>query len=215
MESTKAKRWSASLVILGSVGLLCLSFNALPPRPDPKPHEALGKVLAEHTAKLLGGGGRLVVIARDSVTFDIPAASIQLESFKKTLRQAGLTPTAISILKFDPLRPVAVPPGDFFEIIRKAAPADVIVSFLGPPTLTDEQQARLGENRPRIVAVCSGGIPHQVDLKKIFGDKLLQAAIISRKDSPRGPPKEGTTQAWFDHRYQIITAANFRDLPPP
>ena len=212
MENTKVKRWLASLVILGSLVLLFLSLYDFPPQPDPKPHRALGKALAEHTAKLLGGGGRLIVIARDSSTFDIPAANIQMESFQQTLKRAGFAAATTRLLKVDPLRPVAVPPGDFFEIIRKASETDVIVSFLGPPTLTGEQLARLGEKRPRILAVCSGGIPNQADLKKIFGERLLQTAIISRKNPPPGSPKEGTPQAWFDHFYQVITPANLGDL---
>jgi hypothetical protein len=118
-------------------------------------------------------------------------------------------------MKVDPLRIVGVPSGEFVEILRKSSESDVVASFLGPPILAEVQRARLGPKRFHVVALCSGAMPRQVSLKRIFDDQLLDVAIISRPviSSPAAP--NDTPQGWFDYLYQVITPANLADLPPP
>jgi hypothetical protein len=191
---------------------LYLIQNPRPPRLDPRPHEGLGEVLAGEAARFLTPGARLIVIARDSAPFQVPACAAQLDGFLRAIRKAGKPVTEIRRIKLDPLRLTAVPPGDFSDLLRLGRPDDVIVSFLGPPVLEPEQLARLGDRRPHLLAVCSGGAPAQVDLRRLFAQGLLTAAVVSRPDAPaRGGP--GSRSHAFAQMFMLITAANLRDLP--
>src|SRR5207249_10552895 len=139
------------------------------------------------------------------VAFKQPAADIQLNSFKKELRRGGGTIAATQLIQVDPLRPLEVPPGDFFEWIRKAPPGSVIVSFMGPPLLTEEQRSQLGVIKPKIVAFCSGNLPDYVDLRALFDRQLLHAAVVSRRNSEPPPSKAKAWTGSFDQLYMTAT----------
>jgi hypothetical protein len=211
----KATAIVAGVVMCGAVISLFFSFFNFPPAFNAKPHEAIGRTLASEAARLLGQGGRIILIARESSAFDNPATEVQLESFSRAARTAGATIAATNLMKVDPLRIVAVPPGEFLEILRKASENDVIASFLGPPNLAGAQRAKLSGKRTRVVAVCAGAMPLQVNLKRLFEEKLLDVAIISRRVVASTAPQADTPQGWFDHLFQIITTSNLGDLPPP
>ena len=212
MGNNKVTVVVASLTILGALSFLYFSQHGLPPRVDPRPHQALGQTVAEEALKLLRPGGRIILITRDTVTFRNPAVDAQMKSFHRTLHKAGTSVAVTNLVKLDPLRLVSVPPGDFFQILKKASEADVVVSFLGPPALSPEQLAKLEEKKPKVIAVCTGSVPSQVDLKRIFEDKLLQAAVISRKIVTAGAPATDNPQGWFDHLYALVTPATVSDL---
>ena len=169
--------------------------------------------MAQQALSLLGKGGQMKVIARDTAAFKQPAAEIQLHSFKKEIRRAGVAIAAMQLIQVDPLRPLEVPPGDFFESIRKAPPGSVIVSFMGPPLLSDEQRGELGAPKARIVAFCSGDLADHVDLRALFDQQLLHAAVVSRRsagDSRNSRPAES-----FDQLYMSVTASDLSALPSP
>jgi len=70
------------------------------------------------------------------------------------LAKAGVKIDSIQALEVDPLRPVAVPAGDFFQWIKNSTKGSVIVSLMGPPMLNETQLEQLGEVKPAIVAFC-------------------------------------------------------------
>lgn len=187
-------------------------FHPHPPPFDRRPHEGLGQVLADEALKLLAPGGRLIVLARDPQSSDVPASAVQLQSFLRQLRKSGQAVAALRGLKQDPLRLAGVPSGEFYDVIRKAREHDVLVSFLGPPVLERDQLAALGNKRPRVVAVCSGALPSYVNLKMLFEQHLLSAAVVSR-GLPQAGAHTGSRQAAFEHMFQLITPANLADLP--
>ena len=209
----KVKIYVAVPLLLVAAVLLFFQFSPPMPQVEARPHEAIGAVLAEEAMRLAGSGGRITLIAPDPAVFRYPGAEVQLAAFHKALRTAKVTLAATNLIKLDPLRPPRVPPGDFAEILRKLSDADVIVSLMGPPLLTAEHKKRLGEKRPRVLAVCSGDLPLQVDLKELFADNLLHTAIVSRFSPGRTPPDNGSAQDWFAHYYQVITAKNVSELP--
>jgi len=201
----------ASLVLAGAAVSLGLTFYPWPPRLDAAPHEALGQAVAQETIRLLGSGGRILLICRDTRTFLNPAADAQVRSFTQSLEQAGVRVGSTNRVKLDPLRLVGVPPGDFFQILKRASDADVVVSFLGPAVLNDEQISKLGDKPARVIAVCTGNIPAQVNLKRLFEQKLLQAAVISR-------PARATTAsgpARFDQLFTMVKPGDLSELPAP
>jgi hypothetical protein len=215
MGNKRIVNTAAVVVILGALGSLYLTLIGLPPRVDVRPHEALGEAMARETRKLLGSGGRILLIRRDTTVYPNPAADAQIRAFHRELRKAGASVAATTVIKKDPLSLLSVPSGDFYKILEKSSESDVIVSFLGPPVLTDDQVAKLAGKRPKIVAVCSGDMPRQTDLKRRFEQKLLETAILSRRDVPSALPTSDSLQAWFDHFFVVASQANLAELLPP
>jgi hypothetical protein len=83
-------------------------------------------------------------------------------------------------LEVDPLRRVLVPSGDFQGWIHQGNRGDVIVSLMGPPVLSPSERSQLGDIKPAVVAFCPGNWPEQVDFRRLFGDGLVSAAVVSR-----------------------------------
>jgi len=203
---------AAMVVILTALGSLYLSVVGLPPRFDSRSHEALGEVMARETRKLLGSGGRIHLIRRDTALYPNPAADTEIRAFQRELRKSGLAVATTTVIKKDPLSLLSVPPGDFYKILEKGSEADVIASFMGPPQLTPGQLAKLGSKRPKVVTLCTGEMPRQTDLKRWFEDKLVQAAIVSRRDVSSSSTAADAPQALFDHFFAVATEANASEL---
>ena len=216
MQTDKIKIIAASSTIVGAVALFYFSSGEKAAQVEREPQEALGQVMAEEAAKLASAGGRLTLITWDTSISRNPSAEFQMKGFHRALREAGLALAATNAVKLDPLRLVRVPPAAFLDILNKQSDNDVVVSFLGPPVLNAQQLAKLGDKKPRVIALCSGAMPRQIDLKELFGQNLLQVAIISRPSpfasaaAPSNNPRD-----WFDRFYQVITPANLSELPPP
>jgi len=213
MANKRVTNWLAGAVIMAASVWLYLFFNPRPPAIDRPLHKKVGEVLAAEAIKLLEPGARLILIARAKEPFEVPAAAAQLDAFLLTIEKSGKNVSATRLLKVDPLRVTSVRSGDFFELMRQAGSNDVIVSFLGPPLLSDEELSRLAGKRPRVLALCSGAMSLQVDLKKMFERQLLLAAVISRTNAP-ARPTANNAQAAFDQMFQVITPANVAELPP-
>jgi hypothetical protein len=213
MTKERIKQIAAGSVIAGAALAIYLELRIPTPPFQAEPHQALGQVAAEEALKLAPGQGRVVVFARDQKTFKSPAAAAQLAGFADALARAGRKIAATNLLAVDPLRIANVPPGGFLERLQRGAEGDVIVSFLGPPLLTDDQLRRLGQKRVNVVAVCSGDLPRQVDLRRLFEQKLLHAAIITRLAPLPKPVPGAAPRAWFDSLFQVILPGNLDDLP--
>ena len=203
----------AGLITLGAWASIYLSVWGLPPRLDPRPHEALGRAIAEEALKLRTPGGRILLVCRDTVRFKSPASVAQLRGFHAALKATGAKVASTNSIKIDPLRLMSVPGLDYLHILKAASDTDVVVSFLGPPVLNAAQLAQLSEQRPKVVAVCSGAMPVQVNLKRIFEEKLLHVAVISRPDISTNAPPSDTPRGWFDHLYTLVTPASLSELP--
>ena len=176
-------------------------------------HEGIGRALAQEAMKLLAPGGSLTVVTRDTTTFPQPAVDRAMASFRQELRQSGVMIAAVQAIQVDPLRPVEVPSGDFYQLLRHGAAGDVLVSFMGPPLLDEEQRAVLGAIKPQIVAFCSGGLPDYVNLRLLAEQKLLHAAVVSRplKASSSGLVISG--RATFDDLYIRAGRAELVQMP--
>src|SRR5262245_38782624 len=122
---------TASLVtIVGAGAALFFGLSGGRPRIDSAIQAEIGRSLAQEALKLVAAGGKLTVLKRDTTAFKQPATDIVFAQFEKEIRRAHGPAVAVQALSVDPLRPVQVPGGDFFELLRRGGPADVIVSFM-------------------------------------------------------------------------------------
>jgi hypothetical protein len=204
-------------ILSGAAALLTLFFSSceLPPRSERQIHASIGKALAKEALRLRGTDGPITVITRDTEAFPQPALDILLASFERALRREGATLASVQLVQADPLRPVDVPPGDFYELIRRSKPGHVIVSLLGPPLLTADQQIKLGRVQARIVALCSGTAAETVDLRKLFQAGLLHAAVVSRTISAAPSSGPSDSPRGFDALYRVVLAGDVADLRLP
>ena len=214
MKRDSSTKLAATFVaaILAAVAALFF-FVTLPAPADRKLHAQIGAALAEQASGLVRPGGKITVICRDTETFPQPAMDILLSSFKRRISRN--TTLATLPVQVDPLRPAAVPAGDFFELLRKSKPEDVVVSLLGPPVLSDEQRFVLGGIRPRIVALCAGPTASTIDLRRFFDADLLHAAVVSQSftrttsDTARIIPRD------FASLYKTYRTNDLAALPRP
>ncbi len=215
MDSGKIKTAVALLVMAGTGLFLYLSEHPRPPMPDPRVHEGIGQAMAEQAAQLAGNRGNIVLVARDVSVFPNPATDFQLRGFHRSLARAGLKVALTNRVRLDPLRVVRLPAGEFAECFGRLNEGDVVVSLLGPPSLSSAQRAQIEELRIAMVCLCPGDIPRQVDLRALFDQKLLRAAVVSRSAPGFSQPANDDPAAWFRQYYQVITPENLAELPPP
>jgi hypothetical protein len=211
MSSNTIKTVLSLLIIAGCGALAYYAVRGPGPGFDAAPHQGIGKALAEQ-ALALNAGGKIVVLARDTATFAHPATSAQLRALAETLAQKGKTIAHTNLSKLDPLRLLRFPPNDFAELLRKLNDEDVVISLLGPPELNDSQLLRIAEKRPKILALCTGTLPDQLDLKKLFEEQLLHGAIVSRSALTNGYAASAVTQQTFDGLYAVIGTNNLSEL---
>jgi hypothetical protein len=181
------------------------------PGIDARPHQAVGEMIAEHALGRLQPGGHLMVINRDASTFKNPASDYQMAAFKSAIARRHGRIDRVLLLQADPIRPIEVPPGDFLEIIKKVGPGSVIVSFMGPPILSDAQRQQLPAGKPAIIAFCPGALPDNVDLNPLFEQGLVQEVVVSRRQ-PQTTAHGGDLRTCFDAWFLAITPANLGSL---
>ncbi|HTI68412.1 MAG TPA: hypothetical protein VMF06_00475 [Candidatus Limnocylindria bacterium] len=166
--------------IAGSLLAFLLLAVDWPPSNDAAIPEAVGESMAVEAQKLGGSSGNFIVIARDTSTFKQPAADLALASFLRAIRKGGGSISGLHSVELDPLRPVQVPSGDYMELLHSAPPGSVVVSFMGPPILTEEQRGQLGALKTKVVAFCSGNIAGAGELRRLFDDGLVHSAVVAR-----------------------------------
>ena len=209
------------VVMLASFGAILRSLHDAPPaKPAALPAE-IGRTLAAEAGKLLKPGGRIVLISRDTESFPQPSFDALAAALQRSLKEAGTPPVAVRAIQLDPLRPLQVPPGDFVELLRKAGPGDVIISLLGPPFLSDEQRVALGPVKPSVLAFWPGTLAEYGNLRPLFEQRLLSAAILHR---PEGLGLAGKASAAmtsraqgnrFDDLYQVVSGTGIPPVPLP
>ena len=206
MRNRKSTDIVAILTAGAALAVIFLSSWEFGPRVDRKLHSEIGRVLAKEVLSLLRPGGQITVITRDTEAFPQPALDILLKSFQQEVLRGSDITVGTQTIQLDPLRPVEVPPGDFFELIRRSTAERIIVSLLGPPVLTQEQRGALGRVKPKIIAFCSGNMAETLDLNELFSAGLLHVALINRPPSPGAgdtPPNRSST---FERLYTVVRA---------
>ncbi len=206
----------AILAIVVSLISIFITQCERPPKVNLKPYLAVSEVLADETAKLLGPeGGPIVVIAFDTKATKMPTIEAQLDAFTAAIKKKGnITIAATEAVPMDKLAemgPEMGLPSEFFhKALEQHGSAKVIVSFLGAPSLKDDEIAKLPPNIPKIVVFSSFGM----GLKKLFDEQVIQVAIVpSTEPAQPSDTKPSTSREWFDLYYQVVTKENTDKLP--
>jgi hypothetical protein len=194
---------AGACILTAGLGVLIASCERAAPL-DRELHSAIGQALAQESVHLLGPGGRLTVITRDTEAFPQPALDLLFKSFKREAARAHAQIGDVHLIQTDPLRPIDVPPGDFYELIRRGAPGDVIVSFQGAPLLSPGQRAALGQIKPKIVAFCPGNAGETLDLRALFDTGLLHAVLAGKAPSTAASSGGAPIRSSFDQLYQVV-----------
>jgi hypothetical protein len=168
-------------------------------------HEAVGGVMAEETARVVGRPGKVVIVTAELP--EGPELKIQVASFEKHLKLLGGIGVQNKIvldvgdnLKYRPGAGLSAK--HFLKIARKNSGADAIVSFVGAPELTDSDLRQL-RSMPRVIAETHS--PEK--LVNLLDKKILVAAIVPRFEFPApGPRKPQKPRQWFDRYFQVVDA---------
>lgn len=174
-------------------------------------HQRIGEVLAEQTAALIGKKGKVVMISIENK--DWPELKTQIESFNAALKKLGTY--EVREYKMDTKDQPKYGVGSglswrrYVRTVKKNENADVFVSFVGAPKVSDEESGEL-EKKPKLIVESRS----TDNLPKLFEKQLVQIAVVSRFQFP-SPVKENprTPQEWFTKRYQIVVAAGVAALP--
>jgi hypothetical protein len=213
MRDNKFIAASAGFIFVCSGLAMALCLTGGPgPQLEPGPYRAVGRTLARQSLALLKPGGSITVITRDTATFQNPATDVLLLAFRAELDNAHAKIDSVQTLQIDPLRPAAVPSGDFAQWIKHASKGSVIVSLMGPPTLSELERTQVGEIKPAIVAFCSGPVLEQVDLRALFSQGLLHAAVVSKAAGLCKSSRSSSEREIFDSRFIEVTGANLAAL---
>ncbi len=221
MRDRRSIQLAAAAAALGTAVLAYIAVTDFPPSIDRAFHQSVGQAIAREALPHWKPGGTITVLLRDTAEFPHPEADAQFAGFQAAVTLAGRTVDAVQTLQLDPLRPIAVPPGDFFELIRKAPRGSVLVSFMGPPELTPEQRAQLPDIKPAIIAFCPGRVAERANLRDLFENGLLHAAFVDRTRPPNtatGPggtaPKDSPPHT-FEDVYRIVRPSDAASLGDP
>ena len=203
---------AGSILVIAGSSLWIYSHHFAAPKINVPLHQAVGRVMAEETAKLVDNRGKIVVIAIE--TAHDAELKVQLEEFEKTLKKfSGITVAKTYMLETENRAKYATGSGlsarRFIRIVNKNTAADALVSFVGAPEMKDEEFGQL-QARPKFIAESRS----VAKLEKLFTKQLLRVAIVSRFQFPapvEGNP--GTPRQWFDKRFQVLTAETVGALP--
>jgi hypothetical protein len=175
-------------------------------------HQAVGRALAEQTARAINNSGKVVAVAIELA--GAPELKPQLDEFELALRRfPRVRLEKCYRLETDDQPKYSFGSGlsgrRFVRLVNKNTSADAIVSFVGVPTLSPAEVTEL-KAHPKFIAESRAADK----LKPLFEQHLLEAAVVSRFQFPaprNGPPR--SAQEMFDLHFQIVTSADAGKLP--
>jgi hypothetical protein len=196
-----------SLAVGAAAVSLYLGFGGRGPKLDLSTYEVLGAVTAEETAKLVGGQGRVMVMARDTGAARNPSVEAELGAFQRALKKhAGLS-LVIEKVPVTPMLMMATgggaPPEQFLKALETYTNLGAIVLFFGFPQLAEPELEALIKSGVKTVVVSS----LRPGYMQLLERQAIQLAIVPRADAPPpGAPAARTLRERFDREYTILKA---------
>ncbi|WP_040546703.1 hypothetical protein [Pedosphaera parvula] len=208
-----------SLSALASATILSFMVAGCTPKETQAllaPSEALGKVLAEETAKAAGAKKQIILINPDA---SWGPTSLAEKAFKAALSKQGFSIASVkSVNVGDPMKSgqVGLKAADFLEALQKSPDAGAVVSFAGAPLLDKASAAGLPLQYPPVLVVATaslGDVPgignDRTLLAQMIEARLVQEAIIDGTEaaSPTGGKPDADRELFGQH-FQILRASD-------
>jgi hypothetical protein len=198
------------VVLVASLVRILVMFHTPSPKTDLHPYEALGKVCAEETTRLLSGRGEVVVIRWARSRVRMPEIEAEYASFKSALRKTGhvsirATEEMVSPLSVSPAGMAAEPltADRLVAIVRKYPGIQGIVSFIGVPALKIGDIEQWPLDAPKLVIV--GAHDPEGRLGELLRKRIAAFAILPRFDAVSNSAKKpATDRDWFDQNFRIL-----------
>ena len=212
MKSQQVKVATAVATGLVAVFLIWRQFSN--PAANMRPSSAVGEVLAEEVARVLGAGGKVALISRQPLKDGIDASRDKLAAFEAALKRQ----TKVKLAPPDWLpRPPAgtmdlgvVTPEQFVAALEKTPDANAFVILAGMPPYSKAMVDQLTARSAKLIAVCG----YTADVKRWLESKVLAVAIVPRAgDLPPGTPKPKTARDWLQQEFQVLTPETLADAP--
>jgi hypothetical protein len=203
----------AILAVGAAAVALYLGFGAHGQKVNLDTYQVLGTVTAEETASLLGGKGRILVMARDTGAAKNPSVEAELAAFQQTLkRKAGLS-VVTERVRVTPMLMMStgggLPPDQFLKALETHPDLGAVVLFFGFPQLTEPELDTLRKTGVKTVVVSS----LRPGYKRLLGQQAIQVAIV-RQANPASPATPArTVRERFDQEYTVLTPADAARLP--
>ena len=210
----KANRLTVTLLglMIALAGFLFWQQFAKPPISF-RPSAAVGEVLAEEVARLVGVAGTVVVIGRSPAKEGVDAKGEQLRAFEAALRRQG-SPKLKTTERLPPPQPGTmdlgeVSPEQLAQFIEKNPDANAFIIFAGLPPLTPDLAGQISARSLRLLAVCGYG----GNVRGWLEAKALSLAVVPRfDDPPAGTPPPKTAMDWFQREFQLLTPEKLANL---
>jgi hypothetical protein len=176
-------------------------------------HQRVGEVMAEQTAALLGKKGHVVCLYIPPREW--PELKTELAAFRETLKKIGEFEVRDYELDTKDQPKYGVGSGlsgrRYVRTVNKNEKADLFVSFVGAPSLSEEEIKGLtAGKKPKLIALSRS----TDNLPGLFNAQLINVAVVSRFHFPSpGTDNPRTPEEWFTKRFQIVTPESFKALP--
>lgn len=182
-----------------------------PAVPASAANNALGEVVAEEAARLVGPGGKVMVLA--PVASDPAGMTIEpvLKALAATLAQQGKVSVVathrVKARLTDPSPTREEMTGAQFEgLVRDMKGATGVVSFVGFPVLDEAQIAALKSRQLKCLAVYTAGPQAGPHYKKLLTDKVLGVVLLPRFEAPASTvPNASAARVTVNRQFQLVT----------
>jgi hypothetical protein len=198
---------AAVIAIAAAAVSLYFTSGGRSERIDLDPYNALGTVMGEETAKLIGNKGQVLVMIRGMGAGQNPALDAELSALQKTLKRQKGVSVLVEKVKLTPVQMMAtggaVPADQFLSALETHPGLAALVLFMGFPQLNEAQADVLKKSGAKTLVARSLRPSDQQLLER----EIIHVAIVPRPDAPPpGGPAPRTLRERFDQDYLILAA---------
>jgi hypothetical protein len=181
-----------------------------------EPSEALGTVLADEAAGVVGDRKEVALITQDA-SWGPPSTAE--EALTRALKKRGLTVVVAAAANLgDPMRSgeIGLKPADFFEAMKKSARAGAVISLVGAPLFRPGDASPLSPDHPPVLVVATASLGSKrgvhgdaLQLAGLLEANVIQLAIMDGTDpnlQPNGKPDP--LRELFARNYRILRRPN-------
>jgi hypothetical protein len=195
------------------VAVVVGSRSLIPRRPSAasmEPFQAVGQVMGEEVAKLMGSSGKVLLLTSSTGG---RAFELMEKGLTGSLQSAGITVSAVAAISTDAdsqsLWPQfdVVPSEHALKLIRENSESQVLISLVGTPSVTVSEVGR-----SRLVVLAQGG--GNAILRDLMKGGVVVLAVVPRPNSSLAKvPESNLPRKQFDRLFELKTASEADSLP--